>query len=362
MGPSGFGTLNLTHEDHPACDTKGAEDYGAEDRPLLAVKELTEAGEFTGYASVNSKRDLQDDVVAPGAFARTLKHHGGKFKLLWQHLMTEPIGSVEAEEDSRGLKVQGKLAINATRARDAYELIKAGVVNAMSIGYRSIKDEVDRNTGVRTLKEIDLLEISVVTFPANPWSKIRTVKSIVPYQNLPMAEDSRAWDSAAAVKRVREWSGSEEVPTARYRRAFLWFDREAADTFGAYKLPIADVIDGVLTAVPRAIFASAAAIQGARGGMSISDSEIAGVRTHLTRYYKRLDRDPPWEGQRSISALVRHVCDAAPYMEAKDLEDLRAVLTERKSDSTADAAFDWLSAWRGPDPENDLVALRRWRE
>lgn len=143
-------------------------------------KAAKEDGTFEGYGSVFSITDLGGDIVAPGAFAESLaaqKAAGRMPAMLWQHRQAEPIGIyTEMEEDSVGLKVSGKLALKTARGAEAYELMKMGAISGMSIGYRSRDDSYDRVTGVRTLKKLDLVELSLVTFPMNDASRIASVK------------------------------------------------------------------------------------------------------------------------------------------------------------------------------------------
>ena len=99
--------------------------------------------------------------------------------MLWQHRQSEPIGVyTRMEEDSVGLKVSGQLALKTARGAEAYELMKMGALSGMSIGYRSRDDSYDRVTGVRTLKKVDLIELSLVTFPMNDASRVASVKTI----------------------------------------------------------------------------------------------------------------------------------------------------------------------------------------
>ena len=325
-------------------EVKDAFCYEAQDRRPLLVKAPTD-GEFEGYASVFKVVDLHNEVVEAGAFARSLKHKK-TFPVLYAHSQLDPIGQVvEAREDDKGLKIKGKLSLGVTRARDVVTLMRDEVIRSLSIGYRVVKDEFERESGVRHLKEIDLWEVSAVVFPANPKARITDVKAVVPYQNLPLASVERGWDAAAAVRRVRAWAGAEEEPNEKYRRAFVWYDREAQENFGAYKLPIADVLDGTLTAIPRGVFAAAAVVQGARGGVNIPERDMPGVRAHLARYYRRLDRTPPWEGQGSFQLLVRHVVDLGEHASEEDLSDLLAFASARSNSKP----FDWLDDARGPD-------------
>ena len=114
------------------------------------------------------------------------------------------------------------------------------------------------------------------------------------FQDLPLASRDREWDGDAAESRVRKWAGAEDGPTAKYRDPHLWYDGERPDNFTAYKLLIADVVDGRLTAVPRAISAAAGVLDGARGGVDIPADDARRARSHLERYYEKLGEDAPW--------------------------------------------------------------------
>ena len=115
------------------------------------------------------------------------------------------------------------------------------------------------------------------------------------YANLPLADRGRRWDGAAAEKRVRKWAGAQDEPNAKYRRAHLWYDDNAPDNFGSYKLLIADVVDGSLMAVPRGVMAAAAVMQGSRGGVDLPKKDIPKVKSQLARYYAKMDETPPWD-------------------------------------------------------------------
>ena len=119
--------------------------------------------------------------------------------------------------------------------------------------------------------------------------------AVTAFQDLPLADRDRAWDGAAAEKRVRAWAKAEDEPNERYRDAHVWYDADAKDNFGSYKLLVADVVDGRLTAVPRGVFAAAAVMQGSRGGVDLPDKDRARVKSHLAKYYAKLDETPPWD-------------------------------------------------------------------
>jgi hypothetical protein len=119
--------------------------------------------------------------------------------------------------------------------------------------------------------------------------------SVTAFQDLPLADRDREWDGAAADKRVRRWADAQDDPNAKYRDAHVWYDNENKDNFGAYKLLIADVVDGKLKAVPRGVMAAAAVMQGSRGGVDLPKVDIDRVKSHLAKYYAKLDETAPWE-------------------------------------------------------------------
>lgn len=118
--------------------------------------------------------------------------------------------------------------------------------------------------------------------------------TVTRFQDLPLADRDRRWDGDEAERRVRRWAKAEEKPNARYRRAFLWYDGEKSDQFTAYKLPIADVVDGELRAVPRGVMAAGNVLEGARGGVDVPQRDVTRLRHHLERYYAKMDDAPPW--------------------------------------------------------------------
>jgi hypothetical protein len=119
--------------------------------------------------------------------------------------------------------------------------------------------------------------------------------AVTSFQDLPLADRDHAWDGAAAEKRVRAWADAEDEPNQKYRDAHVWYDADNKDNFTAYKLLICDVVDGKLVAVPRAIMAAGGVLQGARGGVDIPNSDVDRVKSHLAKYYRKMDRTPPWE-------------------------------------------------------------------
>lgn len=119
--------------------------------------------------------------------------------------------------------------------------------------------------------------------------------SVASFQDLALADRDREWDGDAAEKRVRKWAGAEDEPNEKYRNAHVWYDNEKKDNFTAYKLLIADVVNGKLVAVPRGVMAAAAVMQGSRGGVDLPAKDIDRVKSHLAKYYQKMDDTAPWD-------------------------------------------------------------------
>ncbi len=156
----------------PAVDTKA----GA---VPLDLKAVAEDGEFEGYLSTFGNVDRGMDMVMPGAFRRTLKERKlSSIKLLRDHDTRKVIGKwLSMDEDDRGLKVRGKLFAGTVQlATETLALMREGALDAMSIGYRTIKAQWDEEQGVRKLLDLDLWEGSIVTFPMNEMATVDAVK------------------------------------------------------------------------------------------------------------------------------------------------------------------------------------------
>lgn len=119
--------------------------------------------------------------------------------------------------------------------------------------------------------------------------------AVTSFQDLPLTDRDREWDGDAAEKRVRTWAGAEDGPNQKYRDAHIWYDADSKDNFTAYKLLVADVVDGRLKAVPRAVMAAGTIMQGARGGIDIPAKDVDRVKSHLAKYYSKMGDEAPWQ-------------------------------------------------------------------
>lgn len=148
----------------------------------LDIKQLDDSGQFQGYASVFGTQDSDGDVIMPGAFQKTLSRHnenGTMPKMLWQHDFREIVGQfTEMSEDQNGLLVTGNLITDVQRGREAYALMKANALDAMSVGFNIVDSGPSESRSMgRVIQEADLWEVSLVTWGANPDAKITNVKA-----------------------------------------------------------------------------------------------------------------------------------------------------------------------------------------
>jgi len=147
------------------------------------LKAIDENGVFEGYGSVFGNEDWYRDIVEKGAFAKSLAAHKlkGTFpSMCWQHYAEKVVGVYEEmREDDYGLFLRGRLLKDdVALAREAYALMKAKAITGLSVGIRVQIEEYDRNSDVRTIKEAELWEVSLVTWPANDLARVENVKSI----------------------------------------------------------------------------------------------------------------------------------------------------------------------------------------
>lgn len=262
--------------------------------------------------------DRGADRFVKGAFADSLEEHRKKsrpIRLKDHHGRTIggfPIATVR--EDDRGLFGVGEVNLDVQQGKEAYALAKQGVLSDFSIGYSVVQDSMEGN--IRVIGKAVVWEGSVVDEPMNPEANIVEVKTVVPFKDLPLADRDRPWDATAANRRVREFTNSDEEPSSAYRNAFLWYDGANSSNFTAYKLQVADIVDGRMVAVPRGIFAAAAALRGARGGVDLPENDRAGVIRNVERYYAKMDAPSPFEED----AKQYYVSDDVKEWTRRDIE------------------------------------------
>ena len=183
--------------------------YGAPERkfhrPDAGIL-VTDGQVVEGYASLFGKRDQGGDTVQAGAYGASLKalaSQGRRVKMLWQHDPGQPIGVWEdVREDAKGLYVKGRILTEVERGREAAALLSAGAIDGLSIGYRTLRAERDAK-GQRLLAEVELWEVSLVTFPMLAEARVSA------------KADGADWQGLAAI-----FEGAREVMASLRERRF----------------------------------------------------------------------------------------------------------------------------------------------
>ncbi len=160
---------------------------------------LASDGTVEGYASLFGEVDQARDMVMPGAFTQTLKLRGlRKIPMLFQHDPAEPVGIwLDLHEDFRGLRARGRLIPDVARGRELLALVQQGAIDGLSIGYRTVRGQIEPKTRIRKLYQVDLWEISIVTFPLLAGARVRAVKQAFPKPKL----------SPQRTRAEQEWRG-----------------------------------------------------------------------------------------------------------------------------------------------------------
>ena len=202
-----------------------------------------------------------------------------------------PMGEVKISDDYK--------ALHPEKIESLYNDIKNGKM-FVSIGYYTRKSYTDAKD-IRHLQDVEIKEISLVRNPANPKATIVDFKNInVPQYSVNI--DS-AWDGALAEKRWREYSKSTEQPSENYKNAFLYFDANTPELYGAYHLQVVDIVAGEPVINENAVFAAYGAMQGARGGLKVvPENEMPKLKGAITELYKKINRVRIAKGKEPLDA------------------------------------------------------------
>lgn len=242
--------------------------------------------------------------------------------LTFQHQYNEfPIGrtlwlKTTIEGGIKKLVGKFQLHLKTEESRTVWELIREGYLKSLSIMFKPLQYE-DSPEGIRYWTRAKLMEIAVVTIPANPEAFIESVaeknsilgekvaksiykiKGAVATHSIPFLDDDVAWDGAKARDQLRKWASSDgsgdpdTIDWSKYRQGFAWYDEENPETLGSYKLPHHYVVNGELRTCWRGVVAAMAALLGTRGGVEIPDEDIEAVYRHLKKHYEDHGSEPP---------------------------------------------------------------------
>ncbi len=265
----------------------------------IDIKNIVEEdniGIIEGIASAFGNVDDGRDIVVQGAFTESLRKiqsTKGKIPLLLQHSPKDVIGKIRSEnirETKEGLFVKAEINLGTTLGRDTFALVKNQDLDRFSIGYKTIESSIDTVNRARRLEVLDLWEVSVVSFAMNDKAAITAVKSIFHDLSILRDDDMQPntryeWDEAKALENIT--ASQDDL-----KSAYL-LENEEDD--GENKFLIADIVDGELKAIPRAIFAAAGALCGDRGGLGLSDEQKTSMQRNIERYYEKLDIESPFK-------------------------------------------------------------------
>ena len=258
----------------------------------IETKEIQEKGskflEFEGYLSTFHNEDLVGDVVLPGAFQESLLEKMPK--LLWMHNWDEPIGIfIEAKEDDKGLFVKARMPLDDdfVRGRVAPQL-KAGSIDSMSIGFYRKVTRYDEENNIRYLEKVDLIEGSLVTFPANPKAKIEAIKA--------MKKSFQSRDeNGIGIKYLDEFASIEHHWEPEKAKSRVNASGNDMKEFG--ELNIFDVVGEKVVVVPRALFCLKASLIGAKGGFEGDEKTAKAI---LNKYYEKMNLEAPFSEKSDV--------------------------------------------------------------
>ena len=271
-----------------------------------------EQGLIEAYGSVFEVEDQGGDVVRPGAFKRTIQNSKARVQagkatflavMLWQHNPDTPIGGwTDLKEDKHGLLCKGQIVLTTQQGKEAYELIKAGVVNEFSIGYDipSGGANYDSKDGTRNLTELRLWEVSPVTFAMNEEALLVGVKSASGKTSFPLMDLKTEWTGSKAEKQIFAWAKNAdgEIQASKAKQCFLWYNPDDSDKQSGYKMPFCYIVDGSPKIVPLGVRACANVLAGGMGGGKFGGDDGAmksKVKTMIGRINSQLKPDPAWD-------------------------------------------------------------------
>ena len=314
-------------------------------------EEASQEGLFIARIATLGVMDKDRDVTVKGAFAESPTVRVSKFNHSSAVRDDLPVGVANIFEKDDAVFAEGQLNLETAGGRELYDTLKfeqeKGVSSEWSYGFSVLEAEPGEQDDqqVRFLKRLHAFEVSPVMRGAGENTAtiaVKEEKTATGYGNLPLYERDMRWNSGAAIKSIRKWassdgSGSKDtIKWSKYRRAFMWVDTGDANSFGGYKLPFAQVTDDKLYAVPRGIFAVAAVLQGSRGGVAISASDQASVKSVVEKYYAKMRKKfsddsivAPWSKDANEGITLAHDAETVlatvdVYLErVRSLADLR---------------------------------------
>jgi HK97 family phage prohead protease len=252
-------------------------------------------GIVEAIVSVFGNRDYAGDRVLPGFFQDSLAKKLPK--IVFSHDWNRPIGkTLEAKEllpgdpmlpknlaDMGGLWVRGQLNLDVQDGKDVLSHLKFGSLDEFSFGYDVEQEQYNAKDKVNDLIKGTIYEWSPVLVGCNPATALLGVKSVTGSKSLPLGDRDETWSASEARKGLK---GDDETPSAQYKKAHMVCDGDP-DNFTSYKLPFGRLDGDELKAVWKGVTSAAAALQGSRGGVDLSDEDRTGAKAICEAYYKK---------------------------------------------------------------------------
>ena len=297
------------------------------------------------------------DQEAARRVMQAWRDYGNRLSIDYEHQALEPVANgpvpaagwfdLEVRED-------GLWAVNVEWTPRAAELLRNREYRYFSPAFY-----VDEEGRI-----VELINLALTNIPATKRMEPLVAKA-VGFESGPVYEGS-SWDADAAVARVRRWasrdgSGDKEtIDWGKYRRAFAWYDASNPENFGSYKLPHHDVVDGRLVVHKRGVYAAAAALQGARGGVGIPEGELEAVKRHIAAHYHQWGEKAPWEREETRRTKMEKVLRLLGLRE--DAGEAEAEAALRRFMAFPERVFALTGTRREDEAEAVLMAWKQAHE
>lgn len=325
-----------------------------------------ENDEFVDYRGVKCRvikgyiatwdRDSGNDKFHPGCFKSSLedwRKQGRDVKVREMHgdnIGVYPIDRMK--EDSVGLFGEAFINMEIEQGREAYSKAKMGIYDRKSIGFAADRETTKGKFPYgRDIYKAHIFEGSLVDEPMNINARITSVKCIQDFQDLPLADGEQKFDRRMAKLNVAEWSGAEDSPNDDYHKAFLVVGDGVK--FSSHQLQIADVVDGELKAVPKAIYKAASMLALGKGIEGMTDEQKDAAKQHVSYYYEKLGLTTPW-GEPMLNELLGN----EEEIKKMSLRDIEQTLKDcGASDSQAKCLISKIKGQETKNNETELDEL-----
>ena len=312
----------------------------------MEIKGLSETGSFEGILATYGNVDLGGDVIEPGAFRKTLEEHGTECKLLWQHEPANVIGTLQLIDGPDALRVKGQIELDddIPFSKTAYKLLKKRLLSGLSIGYDTIKDEMQN--GIRHLKELRLWEGSLVTFPMNEKAGVTSIKRRAPAES----KDDFTEEYTEGIILAAPWQMLDAIQESLFD--LLSSDLSTDEIVAGAQVALGQFSDAWLAWLPQYLELIATDPEDDAGGMEIMKRPALEMKAKLIRAGRK-------EGRRFSGATASALKDCSGHVKSADT--ILSALTADEAGDEEDSATtsESKAALEKPEPVSDHSAALR---